>query len=93
MSYNKFINFHKFFHTANNDDISNLDDSIYKIRQILVHFTMLWRTYYEIKSHLAIDEAMIKFDGRLAFKQYMKQKPIKWGIKMFLICDSITDYW
>ena len=92
MSYNKFINIHKFFHTANNDDISNLDDSIYKIRQILVHFTMLWRTYYEIKSHLAIDEAMIKFDGRLAFKQYMKQKPTKWGIKAFLMCDSMTGY-
>ena len=65
MSYNKFINIHKFFHTANNDDISNLDDSIYKIRPILVHFTLLWRTYYEIKSPLAIDEAMIKFDGRI----------------------------
>ena len=56
MSYNKFINIHEFFHTANNDDISNLDDIIYKIRPILVHFTMLWRTYYEIKSHLAIHQ-------------------------------------
>ena len=29
---------------------------------------------------LSIDEAMIPFKGRLRIKQYMKDKPTKWGL-------------
>jgi hypothetical protein len=31
---------------------------------------------------LSVDEAMIAFNGRLAWKQYMPKKPVKWGIKL-----------
>ena len=40
----------------------------------------------------AIDEAMIPFKGRLIFKQYMKDKPTKWGITVFVLADSPTGY-
>ncbi len=39
-----------------------------------------------------IDEAMIPFKGRLRFKQYMKDKPMKWGIKVFALADAPTGY-
>ena len=68
------MNIHNFLHIGNNQDNSHFDDPIHKIRPILVYFSLLWRTYYEIKSHLVIHDTMIKFDGRLLFKQYMKQK-------------------
>ncbi|KAL2091670.1 hypothetical protein ACEWY4_013933 [Coilia grayii] len=35
---------------------------------------------------------MIKFDGRLQWKQYMPKKPVKWGIKIWCLCDSLTGY-
>jgi hypothetical protein len=35
---------------------------------------------------------MIPFKGRLGIKQYIKDKPNKWGIKAFLLCDSQTAY-
>eukprot|EP00057_Strongylocentrotus_purpuratus_P012197 XP_011666671.1 PREDICTED: uncharacterized protein LOC100888306 [Strongylocentrotus purpuratus] len=42
---------------------------------------------------LSIDEAMIKYNGRLSWKQYMPKKPtIKWGIKLWCLCDSATAY-
>ena len=41
---------------------------------------------------LSIDEAMIRFDGRLAWKQYMPKKPVKWGIKLWCLCDANTGY-
>lgn len=37
-------------------------------------------------------EAMIIFDGRLGWKQYMPKKPIKWGIKIWCLFDSLTGY-
>ena len=36
--------------------------------------------------------SMIKFKGRLSFRQYLPAKPIKWGIKMWALCESDTGY-
>ena len=33
------------------------------------------------KEKQRIDEHMTKFKGRMSCKQYMKDKPIKWGMK------------
>ena len=41
---------------------------------------------------MTIDEAMIPFKGRLSFKQYMKAKPTKWGIKAFVLSDTTNGY-
>ena len=47
---------------------------------------------YNPHEQLSVDEAMIKFKGRLGFKQYMKAKPTKWGIKVFVLSDSTKGY-
>ena len=35
---------------------------------------------------------MIPFKGRLGFKQYMKVKPTKWGIKVWVLADVVNGY-
>lgn len=41
---------------------------------------------------MSIDEAMIRYKGRVFFRQYMPKKPIKWGIKVWTIADSRNGY-
>jgi hypothetical protein len=41
---------------------------------------------------IALDEAIKAFKGRCLFKQYIKSKPVKWGIKIFCVCCSSTGY-
>ena len=41
---------------------------------------------------VAVDEVMIEFDGRLAWKQYMPKKPVKWGIKLWCLCEATSGY-
>ena len=41
---------------------------------------------------VTIDEAVIPFKGCLTFKQYMKNKPTKWGIKVFTLSDATNGY-
>ncbi len=36
-----------------------------------------FESVYTLHKELSLDEAMIKFRGRLGFKQYMKDKPTK----------------
>ena len=39
-----------------------------------------------------MDEAVVKFQGRSALKQYMLMKPIKRGIKVWVLGDSTNGY-
>ena len=41
---------------------------------------------------MSVDEGMIKYKGRLYFRQYMPKKPIKYGIKVWMAADSRTGY-
>ena len=47
---------------------------------------------YTPEKELPLDEAMIRFKGRLYFIQYMPKKPTKWGLKAFVLADSKTGY-
>ena len=35
---------------------------------------------------------MIPFKGRVGFNQYMKDKPTKWKIKVFVLADAMNGY-
>ena len=47
---------------------------------------------YNLNREITVDEAMIQFKGRLGFKQYIKSKPTKWGIKVFVLADAKNGY-
>ena len=40
---------------------------------------------------MSADESMIRFFGRCKIKQYVKDKPILWGIKLWSLC-TISGY-
>jgi hypothetical protein len=42
--------------------------------------------------NISIDEGLIKFNGRLSFKQYMPKKTNKFGIKIWMLADSETYF-
>ena len=42
--------------------------------------------------NIAIDEAMVAWRGPLSFRVYNPDKPDKFGIKVFELCDSATAY-
>ena len=41
---------------------------------------------------VTVDEQLIPFRGRCSFKQYMPEKPEKYGMKLLLMCDCLTGY-
>ncbi len=48
---------------------------------------------YNLGESITVGEAMIPFKGRLSFKQYiMKDKPVKHGIKVFVLADGKYTY-
>jgi hypothetical protein len=62
----------------------------------VIHFLELlihnFQTHFDLGEKLTIDEMMVKFKGRSSFKQYIKEKPIERGCKVWVIADASTDY-
>ena len=79
-------------HFANNLDPLRARDKASKIRPLIEHFNIIYQRHANTVSHQSIDEHMVKFKGHHSMKQYVKNKPIKWGIKFWLRCDAITGY-
>ena len=52
----------------------------------------MFRTVYCPHKNVSVDEAMILFKGHSTLKQYMPQKPIKRGIKVWAMSDAIHGY-
>ena len=57
-----------------------------------IHSRVRFKAVYNPGREIAVDEAMIKFQGRSSFKQYMPKKPIKRGIKVWVLGDSSNGY-
>ena len=47
---------------------------------------------YQPSNNISIDERMVRNKGRYAFRQYIKDKPTKWGMKFWVLADSLTGY-
>ena len=67
-------------------------DPLYKVRPLLDIIASTFESEYNLNESITIDEAMIPFKGRLSFKQYMKDKPVKHGIKVFVLADAKYGY-
>ena len=64
-------------------------DRLYKVRKLLDLVFPLFESAYTTHKELSIDEAMIPYKGCLRFKQYMKDKPTKWGIKLLSLAMPV----
>ena len=67
-------------------------DPLFKVRKLLDIVTPKFESEYNLSESISIDEAMIPFKGRLSFKQYMKDKPVKHLIKVFVLANGKYGY-
>ena len=58
-----------------------MSDKGYKLRTVINHLNKAFQAAISDANQQSIDEHMTKFKGRNTCKQYIKNKPIKWGFK------------
>lgn len=69
---------------------------MYKVCPVLDHIVGKFKDLYQPMENICIDGGMMQWRGRLFFvcsvQVYSPQKPIKYGIKSYILCDSHTGY-
>uniref|UniRef100_A0A8C5R0Q0 PiggyBac transposable element-derived protein domain-containing protein n=1 Tax=Leptobrachium leishanense TaxID=445787 RepID=A0A8C5R0Q0_9ANUR len=67
-------------------------DRLYKIRPLITHFAARFAEAYTPGRNICVDESLMKYKGRLGFKQYIPSKRSRYGVKVYKLCDSESGY-
>ncbi|KAJ8910822.1 hypothetical protein NQ315_004682, partial [Exocentrus adspersus] len=62
-------------------------DSLYKIRPLIDYFNSRMSDVYYPGKELSLDESMVLWRDRLIFRQYIKNKRHKYGVKLYLLTE------
>ena len=96
ISRQRFRDISRYLHFVDNDHLAPREDPSYdrlgKVHPLINHLSKKFEEVYEPTRNVAVDEPMIKFQGRSSLKQYMPKKPVKRGIKVWVLGDSSNRY-
>lgn len=92
MSRNRFETISAFFHVVTIDEEVQLaGDPLKKIRPLHNKIKVKCLEFYQPLRELSIDERIVKSKARTHFRQYIRNKPTKWGFKYWVLADP-TGY-
>ena len=96
MGRQRFEKIHSYFHLNNNEfQMPRGEDGfdpLFKFRSLVDNVRAVCAGVYKPEQKLSVDESMIGYTGRPAFKQYIQNKPTPWGIKLWCIAETDTGY-
>lgn len=97
MSRDRFFLLLKFLHF--NDNLMQPErnypsyDRLFKLRKVVDMLQEKFIHMFTPGANISIDEGLHLWKGRLIFKQYIPNKPAKYGIKMYKLCDGSGYTW
>uniref|UniRef100_A0A3Q3ENX6 PiggyBac transposable element-derived protein domain-containing protein n=1 Tax=Kryptolebias marmoratus TaxID=37003 RepID=A0A3Q3ENX6_KRYMA len=67
-------------------------EKLFRVRPLYEDILSACLAYYHPRRELAVDERMVATRAKTGMTQYMKDKPTKWGIKIFVLAESSSGY-
>ncbi|XP_046393761.1 uncharacterized protein LOC124161483 [Ischnura elegans] len=67
-------------------------DKLAPIRQLFEMLVRKFQDNYVMSEYTTVDEQLVGFRGRCSFRQYLPNKPARYGIKIFALVDSNVFY-
>lgn len=92
MSRNRFEAINAFFHIVTpQEELANANDPLRKVKTFYDVVKAKCLELYQPLQQLSVDERMVKSKARTHFRQFIRNKPTKWGFKFWVLADS-TGY-
>uniref|UniRef100_A0A8P4KD33 PiggyBac transposable element-derived protein domain-containing protein n=1 Tax=Dicentrarchus labrax TaxID=13489 RepID=A0A8P4KD33_DICLA len=67
-------------------------NKVFRIKPLIDDILSACQAHYHPRRELAVDERMVATKAKTGMTQYMKDKPTRWGIKLFVSVDSSNGY-
>ena len=67
-------------------------DKLFRIKPLYDTVRMACKTHYHPRQQVSVDERMLATKAKTGMTQYMRDKPTKWGLKLFVLADSSNGY-
>lgn len=87
MSRNRFEALLSMIHFADNE-LDDGNNRLYKLSPLIDMTNNLFNESFTPGDQVCIDESMVPFRGRLLFRQFIKNKRYKYGVKIFKLCSE-----
>jgi hypothetical protein len=91
MSRNRFQIIHRYLHLNDNTAIGTNEDGLQN-STIIRHCSQSFQIIYIPKREISLDEVMLSWWGRLRFRVYNPGKITKYGILVWMVCESMPGY-
>lgn len=88
MSRNRFELLLRMIHFADNGE-ADQTDKLYKLTPLVNMLTANFKSLYVPEEYICVDETLLPFRGRLGFRQYIKTKRHRYGVKLFKVCSGL----
>ena len=88
MSRNRFSQIYNVLHIREIETTSKMD----KVQEFIDLILEISQPLYTLEKEIALDESIVPFTGRTSFKQYVKNKPNPWGLKVYTLLGSKSGY-
>ena len=86
MSRKRFLEIKKYFHLANNDELGSSKTA--KVDAIYNELLKNCQQFGIFHTKLSIDESMVPYRGKYPIKQFIRNKPVRFGYKIWFMCGS-----
>ncbi|XP_017795072.1 PREDICTED: piggyBac transposable element-derived protein 4-like [Habropoda laboriosa] len=91
MPFKRFRQISRFLHFSDNET-DNSKDRLRKIRPVINFWNQKFKEIYTPSEYVSIDESLMKYKGRLAYKQFNPSKRARFGIKIYKLCEASTGF-
>lgn len=92
MSKLRFKAIQSFLKVCNAETENNVADKLCKARFLHDFIRRKCMKLYQPYENVAVDERMVRNRGRFTFRQFVKDKPTRWGMKLWVLADSKNGY-
>lgn len=88
----EFLNIFWNLHFNHTTDGNRVNPKGFLVAPMLSHMRRCCKLFYNPSNRVSIDESTISFKGNVSFRVYNPMKPVKFGLKIFVLSDSVNGY-
>lgn len=89
---NRFLNIFYNLHFNHRNQDNQKQQKGFLIQPIVDHMKEMSKLFFTPGNYVAVDESTVSFKGKVSFRVYNKNKPNKFGLKIFVLSDCENGY-